>query len=82
MATYLGKSIQNLKRFYKPGEEVESSWIAIDQMVSDLGVLPQVLCVERQEIEAQSSHEELMQGDNSYKAMWQSMIQRDALVST
>ena len=34
------------------------------------------------EIEAQGSHEELVQGDNSYKAMWQSMIKRDALVST
>ena len=28
------------------------------------------------EIEAQGSHEELIEGDNSYKAMWESRVQR------
>jgi ABC-type multidrug transport system fused ATPase/permease subunit len=28
------------------------------------------------EIETQGSHEELIKGENSYKAMWQSMVQR------
>ena len=56
--------------------------VIIAHRLNTLTYCNQLVVMQHGEIEAQGSHEELVQGDNSYKAMWQSMIKRDALVST
>lgn len=35
----------NLKKFYKPGQEIESEWVSLDNVIKDYQIIPQVLSV-------------------------------------
>jgi len=50
--------------------------IIIAHRLNTLTYCNQLVVMTHGEIETQGSHEELIKGENSYKAMWQSMVQR------
>jgi subfamily B ATP-binding cassette protein HlyB/CyaB len=38
-----------LKRYYRPGEEIESFWVTYEEMIKGLGILPQALSITKKE---------------------------------
>lgn len=52
--------------------------IIIAHRLNTLSYCDRIIVMQQGEIEAVGSHEELLAGDNSYKAMWDSMLKRDA----
>lgn len=52
--------------------------IIIAHRLNTLSYCNRIVVMQKGEIEAVGSHDELLAGDNSYRAMWQAMLKRDA----